>query len=139
MTKKTTKLLPTLAILLTILFTLSFIGVNDIKANEKDLRFSNINSFENLLSDSGSVNTDLFARNCDKITIRTYLQKYESGSWVGIKSWSKTAYSTNTFISTSYTLQPNSTYRTVAYAYVYDENNTLLESATNTSTTVYTN
>lgn len=96
------------------------------------LRFSNINilcvDFGISSSGKARVESVLSARDCDKVKINMYLQRYQNGNWVSIKSWSDTRNSTSMLLSKEWYVASGYQYRMKSYGYVYN-NGQLVESS----------
>ncbi|MDD4753080.1 MAG: hypothetical protein PHT78_07505 [Desulfitobacteriaceae bacterium] len=116
---------------------------SDMELLENDLiqpMFTNINVFYNdfQITDRGKalLTSSVDARNVDKITISTYLQKYQNGSWTTVKHWTTTQSGSLAVLGESWYVASGYQYRMVSYGYVYNDGQ-LLESATYISDTEF--
>ncbi len=100
---------------------------------EPQPRFSNITVFDNefYITSSGKamLTSAIDARDADEVKIIIWLQKYSSGNWDTIKSWSTRKEGTFTGLSESWYVLSGYQYRMVSFGYVY-RGGSLLESTT---------
>lgn len=97
-------------------------------------RYTNISRFTVSLTSSGSISCRIQTSNCN-YSLTIDLQQRIDGSWEDIDSWSDDGYRSGTF-STTASLERGQKYRVRAYLRVYDDNGTLIETATKYSATV---
>lgn len=101
--------------------------------------FSYINVFQSTfdISSSGKSSSTVYlnARNVDKIEIEADLQQYKNGRWTTIKSWSSIEDGTSNEFAKDWYVTKGSSYRLVAYGYVY-KGNTIVESTSSTSNSI---
>lgn len=99
-------------------------------------RFTNISVFYNdfYITDQGKavLTSYIDARNVDECKINMYLQRYQNGSWITVKSWSVTESGTFCGIGKTWYVISGFQYRMTTYGYVYS-NGVLLESTNQTS------
>ncbi|MDW7669260.1 MAG: hypothetical protein SCJ93_10580 [Bacillota bacterium] len=100
---------------------------------EPQPRFSNITAFDNefYITSSGKamLTSAIDARDADEVKIIIWLQRYSSGNWDTIKSWSTRKEGTFTGLSESWDVLYGYQYRMVSFGYVYGDGS-LLESTT---------
>ncbi len=89
-------------------------------------RFTNISVFYNdfYITDKGKavLTSYIDARNVDECKINIYLQRYQNGSWVTVKSWSATERGTFCGVGETWYVMSGYQYRMKSYAYVYADN-----------------
>lgn len=100
---------------------------------EPQPRFSNITAFDNefYINSSGKamLTSAIDARDADEVKIIIWLQRYSSGNWDTIKSWSTRKEGTFTGLSEGWYVLSGYQYRMVSFGYVYG-GGSLLESTT---------
>ncbi len=106
----------------------------DESITEISPRYTNISRFTVSLTSSGSISCRIQTSNCN-YSLTIDLQQRIDGSWEDIDSWSDDGYRSGTF-STTASLERGQKYRVRAYLRVYDDNGTLIETATKYSATV---
>ena len=106
----------------------------DESITEISPRYTNISRFTVSLTSSGSISCRIQTSNCN-YSLTIDLQQRIDGSWEDIDSWSDDGYRSGTF-STTASLERGQKYRVRAYLRVYDDNGSLIETATKYSATV---
>lgn len=104
-------------------------------------RFTNISVFYNdfYITDQGKavLTSYIDARNVNECKINMYLQKYQNGSWVTVKSWSATESGTFCGIGETWYVMSGYQYRMKSYAYVYLDNEFVESTIYTSRTTIY--
>ena len=101
--------------------------------------FTYISSFtSNLSISNGIADISVFvsSRNCDRILIKGFLQRYESGSWTTIKSWSLSQIGTIAILNENYSVNKGYQYRLLSNCEVYNNTN-LIDSGSMITDTVF--
>ena len=102
--------------------------------NEITPRYRAILKINPSISRIGSIKCDVQTIGND-YSLTVDLQQYIDGSWEDIDSWTENGSSGGTF-STTASLERGQKYRVRAYLRVYDDNGSLIETATKYSATV---
>lgn len=97
-------------------------------------RYTNISRFTVSLTRSGSISCRVQTTACD-YSLTVDLQQNIDGSWEDVDTWEEGGSLTGSF-STTASLERGQKYRVRAYLRVYDDNGTLIETATKYSVTV---
>ena len=114
-------------------------NLDTLKGIEITPYFTNIVTFSNAfdISPSGlaTLTSSIYSNGTDSAKIVMYLQRYQSGAWTNVKSWTDTQTGSYMLMERTYSVASGYQYRMKNYAYVYS-GGVFVESTVHTSPTI---